>query len=83
MNSAKKPDAVAVGCWVRINDPDIGEETIYLVPPKEESPERGRFSTSSPFAEALIGTKPGEKVSYTVPNGTTEHVEVREFGWDT
>lgn len=83
MNPERKPDTVAVGCWVKIKDPDIGEETIHLVNREEERPAKGLISTSSPFAKALLGAKPGEKVTYPVANGNTEQVEVLEIGWNS
>lgn len=83
MNSTRRPPTVAVGCWVKIKDPDIGEETIHLVNKEDERPESGRFSLESPFAQALLGAEHGQKVVYAMPNGEDEEVEVLDFGWES
>ena len=83
MPANEKPNAVCLGCWVRIDDPIFGEETIHLVEPAEERPEQGRFSTAGPFAKALLGAQPGETVFYDSPNGDCEEVVVLDFGLET
>jgi len=83
MSSIDKPSSVAVGCWVKIKDPDVGEETIYLVDKKQERPESGRYSPESPFAQALLGAKHGQKVIYTTPDGGRDEVEVLDFDRDS
>lgn len=83
MSSTDKPSTVAVGCWVKIKDPDIGEETIHLVDKEKERPEKGRYSPESPFAQALLGARHGQKVDYTMPGGGREEVKVLDFDWDS
>lgn len=84
MESPQRPDAIGIGCWVRINDPDLGEETIHLVDHAEERPEKGRYSDASPFARALIGAKQGQRVTYSVPHAgiEEEEIQVLDFGLD-
>ena len=82
MKSTEKPTSIAIGCWVKIKDPDIGEETIHVINKEDERPGKGRLSTESPFVQALLGAKPGQKVIYTMPHGGNEEVEVLDFGWD-
>lgn len=80
--SGKNLPEVQIGCWVRIRDRDLDEEeTFHLVPPSEEQPTAGRISPRSPFAQALIGSQPGDVVSFKTHAGT-ETLEIIEAGWD-
>ena len=76
-----EPHEISVGCWVRLRDADIGEETIHLVEESAEKPEAGRISPKSPFAQAIIGAKPGETVRYETRDGA-EEVEILAMGLD-
>ena len=61
---------VAVGKWVRIFDlGDEEEEVFYLVDESAADPARSHVSSRSRFAQAILGSKPGEVVSFTTPGG--------------
>ena len=54
-----------------LDDDEPDEETYLLAASKEERAEGARtVSVSSPFGKALLGKRPGEKVSYQAPGGT-------------
>src|ERR687891_1495910 len=58
------------------DDPD--EETYLLAASKEErSPGARTVSVTSPLGKALLGTKPGDQVSYDAPGGTFWYEVVR------
>ncbi|REJ70039.1 MAG: hypothetical protein DWQ31_02145 [Planctomycetota bacterium] len=66
----KKIQAVSVGNWVKIHDLDDDEEEVfYLVEEAAAEPARSRISTHSPFAQAVMGSKPGQVVSFPTPGG--------------
>ena len=80
--SSQKPQTVQVGCWVRIRDPELDEEeTFHLVEPEAEKPTAGMISPRTPFAQALIGSQPGELVNVETRNGV-ETLEIVATGWD-
>jgi transcription elongation factor GreA len=61
---------VAVGNHVTVEEEGIGEDTFFIVGPKEANPMNGRISFESPIGKALMEKKVGETVSITTPNGT-------------
>lgn len=80
--SNQQPQEITVGCWVKIRDPELDEEeTFHLVEPSAEQPTAGRISPRSPFAQALIGSQPGETVSFETRIGK-ETLEIVDAGWD-
>jgi transcription elongation factor GreA len=62
-----------------LDDDEPDEEEVYLLAAsKEERAEGARtVSVSSPFGKALLGKRPGEKVSYQAPGGTFSYEVVR------
>jgi transcription elongation factor GreA len=61
-----------------LEDGDPEEETYLLSASKEERlPGARTVSISSPLGKALLGTKPGDKVSYEAPGGTFTYQVVR------
>jgi transcription elongation factor GreA len=57
---------------------DSDEETYLLAASKEERIAGARtVSVSSPLGKALLGTKPGDRVSYAAPGGTFSYEVVR------
>lgn len=61
---------VGVGSVVRVQDVESGRETEYkIVGATEADPLAGRVSNESPVGAALLGSKKGKKVSFTVPDG--------------
>lgn len=71
---------ITVGCWVKFRDPDIGEETVHVVDQTAVRPSVDKVPVSTPFGQALLGAKAGQKVRFTLPNGGEDEVEVIEFG---
>jgi transcription elongation factor GreA len=62
--------AVAVGNHVTVDEDGIGEDTYFIVGPKEADPLNGRISFESPIGKALMDKRVGESVAITTPNGT-------------
>lgn len=61
-----------------LEDGNPDEETYLLAASKEERmPGARTVSVSSPLGKALLGTRPGELVSYTAPGGTFQYEVVR------
>lgn len=67
----KLPKGKAVfGSRVLLENIDTGEDVEYqLVGPDESNVEAGRISISSPLGKAIIGKKPGDELTVTVPGG--------------
>ncbi len=62
--------SVAVGNHVTVDEEGIGEDTYFIVGPKEADPMNGRISFESPIGKALMDKKVGDTVSIATPNGT-------------
>lgn len=63
-------DAVRVGDWVTVVEEGYDEEERYhLVGAAEADPAAGRISNESPLGKSLLGTKVGETVRVSAPNG--------------
>jgi transcription elongation factor GreA len=60
---------VVVGNHVTVEEEGIGEDTYFIVGPKEADPMNGRISFESPIGKALMDKKVGETVSITTPIG--------------
>ncbi|MDB5985420.1 MAG: transcription elongation factor GreB [Nevskia sp.] len=72
---------VALGAEVLIADSDGAEHRYRIVGEDEADPEQGLISWTSPLARALIGTEPGDIVSWQRPAGDLE-VEVLTIRYD-
>lgn len=71
---------VGFGSKITVKDLDDGMEEQYeLVGPGEEdyNGEVMKILTSSPIAEALLGSKVGDKAEVELPNGTVEYEIVK------
>lgn len=66
-------DRVAPGflVTVRPTDEEDGDDEVYLIAhsSEERSPGVRTVTASSPFGQALVGSKVGERVSYEAPGG--------------
>jgi transcription elongation factor GreA len=63
-------DDVRHGSTVEVTDLGKGEtQTFKIVSPNEASPKDGMISSSSPVAQALIGSRPGDEVEIEIPAG--------------
>lgn len=66
-------DQVVFGATVKVKDPWGDEEEYTLVGAGDENYEVGRILSSSPFGEALLGKKVGDKVEIQAPRGTLKY----------
>jgi transcription elongation factor GreA len=81
MEGAVKTEAAAPGVLVvlrPLDEDDPDEETYLLAASKEErTPGARTVSVTSPLGKALLGTKPGDRVSYDAPGGMFSYEVVR------
>lgn len=64
-------DRVGLGSTVVVLDLAKDEEITYKIVASEEADAaKGLISTSSPIGRGLLGKKPGDEVSITIPGGT-------------
>lgn len=67
-------DHVGMGSVVTLKDLATGEEwTITIVGSVEADPEANLISNESPLGKALIGQKPGARVTINVPAGKLKY----------
>lgn len=65
-------DKVGFGAFVRITDNQGEEETYRIVGPDEAEPGKGRISSISPLAQALLNSRVGDTVRFSSPAGEQE-----------
>jgi transcription elongation factor GreA len=66
-------DAVGVGTKVTLQDVGKGDVLQYaLVGSAEADPSDHKLSNESPVGRAIMGTKPGDIVTVSVPKGKTK-----------
>jgi transcription elongation factor GreA len=65
-------DTVVLGSRVTVVEPGSEPETYSIVGSAEANPGLGRISNESPLGKALIGHKPGDKVTFQAPGGSVE-----------
>ncbi len=58
------------GSTVEVEDEQGRRETYHLVGAVESDPATGRISVESPVGRALVGKRPGSKVTVYVPSGS-------------
>jgi transcription elongation GreA/GreB family factor len=61
--------AVALGSTVAVEDEAGREHSLFIVTSIEADAARGCISVDSPVGAALLGRRPGESVSFSVPRG--------------
>jgi transcription elongation factor GreA len=61
--------AVSFGSTVVVRDQAGGEHTWRIVSSHDAAPADGRLSIESPVARALVGRRPGEQASISLPRG--------------
>ena len=76
------PELVELGDEVEVEFPDGSRETFLLVHPAEAGLDEHRTSADSPLAAAVLGSRPGERVTVTSPAGvySCTIVERRRLG---
>ena len=60
---------VGLGSTVVVQDQEGGENTWRIVSSHDAAPAEGRLSAESPVAVALLGHRPGDQVSVSLPRG--------------
>ena len=60
---------VGLGSTVLVRDQEGGENTWRIVSSHDAAPAEGRLSAESPVAVALLGRRPGDQVSVSLPRG--------------
>jgi transcription elongation factor GreA len=72
IDAAEADGKVHIGTTVRVKDPESGEEFDYhIVGAMEADPAQQRISNQSPVGQALLGRKPGDKVRFSTPQGSS------------
>lgn len=66
-------DMVRLNSHVTIREDGYEPETYHLVGPAEASPREGKISDASPLGRALLGKRPGDKVTVKAPDGSFEY----------
>lgn len=69
---ADDPTIVEVGDEVVVEFPDGDRETFLIVHPVEAGMDEHRTSSDAPLAQAVLGHRPGDRVTVTSPAGTYE-----------
>lgn len=63
------PSIVEIGDEVEVEFPDGSREKFLIVHPVEAGMDEHRTSSDSPIARAVIGRRPGDRVTVTAPAG--------------
>ncbi len=67
-------DIVGIGSKVVVLDIEYNEEMEYtIVGSAEANPQNGRISNESPVGKALLGSKQGQVVDVSVPDGVLKY----------
>ena len=69
--SEHPPQRVVFGATVTVDEQGRGRHAYRIVGVDESDPSEGRLSWISPVARALMGKKPGESVTVSLPAGQT------------
>jgi transcription elongation factor GreB len=70
----ERRDRVYFGAWVAIEDETGAQREYRIVGADETDAQQGLISIDSPLARALLGRKPGDSVTVTLPGKTSELV---------
>lgn len=63
------PTIVELGDEVEVELPDGSRQTLLIVHPLEASLDERRTSSESPLAKAVLGHRPGDRVTVQAPGG--------------
>ena len=73
-------EIIHVGSRAKVKNLSSDRESTYkIVGSNEANPLEGRISDESPVGKALLGKKPGDKITVETPGGTIVY-EVLEIG---
>jgi transcription elongation factor GreA len=67
-----KSSIIGPGSTIELEDGDGEHMTYHLVGAVESDPGAGRISIESPVGQALVGKRPGDRISVSVPVGTID-----------
>lgn len=67
---------VTMNSRVRCRETDTGKEYQVVLVYPEDAGEAGRVSVLAPAGSALLGATPGERLSWPVPGGKEQQVEL-------
>jgi len=70
--SSGNKDEVALGTRVTVVEAGFDPETYTVVGSAEANPGEGRISNESPLGRALMGHRPGERVTFQSPSGSIQ-----------
>lgn len=70
VEEVKDSGAVTVGTVATVVDDDGDEMEFFVAPAENKLPGMLLASPDSPLGAALLGAKPGDKVTYEAPGGT-------------
>ena len=71
------PTVVELGDEVEVEFPDGSHETLLIVHPFEAGMDEHRSSSESPLAQAILGGRPGDRVTVRAPGGVYSCTIVR------
>lgn len=71
------PSIVEIGDEVEVEFPDGDRESFLIVHPVEAGMDEHRTSSEAPLARAVLGSRPGDRVTVTSPAGVYECTVVR------
>ncbi len=72
--SGKHGDTAEVGSTVVVQKEDSSEKKTYIIVGSEEADSlAGKISNRSPFGEAMLGKKKGDKISFKTPSGMVNY----------
>ena len=64
-------DSAHLGSLIKVLDLDSNKEMVYeLVIPEDTDATVGKISPASPIGKGLVGKKPGDEVTITIPSGS-------------
>ena len=73
MASKNSADSVTIGTWVKVLEDATGEaEVFHIVENRETDYLENKISPDNPVGRALLGSKPGEKITIDGPNGSVK-----------
>jgi transcription elongation factor GreA len=71
------PSIVEVGDEVEVEFPDGSRESFLIVHPVEAGMDERRTAMDAPLAAAVLGSRPGDRVTVTAPSGVYHATVVR------
>jgi transcription elongation factor GreA len=72
ISESRTSGVVEPGSTIEVEDDEGETMTYHLVGAVEADPSSGHISVESPVGRALVGRRPGDRVSVQVPAGTVE-----------